>query len=112
MQWHDILGAVLIDFFEGSPYVVETEVDLSLKKQFLDILVVRKGAGEFTRELPDGFAPLAKHNLISFKSHQDTFDWWTVLVLVAYFVDSRKQASMPSLSDRIINPRSPRSLAS
>ena len=32
MQWHDLLGAVLIDFFDGSPYVVETEVDLSLRK--------------------------------------------------------------------------------
>ena len=42
MQWHDVLGAVLIDFFEGSPYVVNTEIDLSLKKQFLDIVVIRK----------------------------------------------------------------------
>lgn len=39
MQWHDILGAVLIDYFAGSPYVVDTEVDLSLRKQYLDIKV-------------------------------------------------------------------------
>ncbi len=93
MQWHDLLGAVLIDFFDGSPYVVQTEVDLSLKKQFLDIVVIRKTEGEFHRPLPDGFAPLANHNLISFKSHQDTFDWWTVLELIAYYVNYRKQAS-------------------
>ena len=79
MQWQDLLGAVLIDFFDGSPFVVNTEVDLSLRKQFLDIVVIRKRNGEFHRPLPDGFAPLANHNLISFKSHQDTFDAWTLM---------------------------------
>jgi hypothetical protein len=93
MQWHDLLGAVLIDFFDGSPYVVETEVDLSLRKQYLDIVVIRKKEGEFHRPLPDGFAPLANHNLISFKSHQDTFDFWTVQELIGYYVNYRKQAS-------------------
>jgi hypothetical protein len=93
MQWHDLLGAVLIDFFDGSPYVVQTEVDLSLKKQYLDIVVIRKKEGEFHRSLPDGLAPLANYNLISFKSHQDTFDFWSVLELIGYYVNYRKQAS-------------------
>ena len=93
MQWHDLLGAVLIDFFDGSPYVVETEVDLSLKKQFLDIVVIRKTPGEFHRPLPDGFAPLADHNLISFKSHQDSFDSWSLLELLGHYVNYRKQKS-------------------
>lgn len=93
MQWHDVLGAVLIDFFEDSPYIVETEIDLSLKKQLLDIVVIRKKEGEFHRQLPDGFGPLANHNLITFKSHQDTFDLWTILELIAYYVNYRKQES-------------------
>ena len=93
MQWHDLLGAVLIDFFEGSPYIVQAEIDLSLKKQLLDIVIIRKGEGELDRPLPDGFAPLANHNLITFKSHQDTFDWWTLLELIAHYVNYRKQAS-------------------
>jgi hypothetical protein len=93
MQWHDLLGAVLIDFFDGSPYVVDTEVDLSLRKQYLDIVVVRKKEGEFNRTLPDGFAPLANHNLISFKSHQDTFDFETLLELISYCVNYAKQTS-------------------
>lgn len=93
MQWHDLLGAVLIDFFDGSPYVVETEVDLSLKKQFLDLVVIRKTQGEFHRPMPDGFAPLADHNLISFKSHQDSFDSWSLLELLGHYVNYRKQKS-------------------
>jgi hypothetical protein len=98
MQWHDLLGAVLIDFFYGSPYEVQTEIDLSLKKQLLDIVIIRKKGGAFDRPLPDGMAPLAAHNLISFKSHQDSFDSWTLLELIAYYVNYRKQAS-PSLDE-------------
>ncbi len=98
MQWHDLLGAVLIDFFQGSAFSVDTEVDLSLKKQFLDILVIRRQTGEFDRPLPDGFGPLADHNLISFKSHQDAFDMWALLELVSYYVCYRKQVnSDPSM---------------
>lgn len=93
MQWHDLLSAVLIDFFDDSPYVVETEMDLSLRKQFLDLVVIRKTAGEFHRTLPDGFAPLANHNLISFKSHQDSFDNWSMLELIGHYVNYRKQTS-------------------
>jgi hypothetical protein len=93
MQWHDLLGAVLIDFFQGSPYEVQTEIDLSLKKQLLDIVIIRKKEGALDRLLPDGLAPLANHNLISFKSHQDTFDSWALLELIAHYVNYRKQAS-------------------
>lgn len=93
MRWHDLLGAVLLDYFADSPFVVETEFDLSLKKQFLDIVVIRKGEGDFDRPLPDGFGPLANHNLVSFKSHQDAFDTWTLQELVGYYVCYRKQVS-------------------
>ena len=119
MQWHDLLGAVLIDFFDDSPFVVDTELDLSLKKQYLDILVIRRKAGEFHRPLPDGFSPLANHNLISFKSHQDTFDCWSLLELIGHYVNYRKQVS-PSLDELLseeqfrlfgITSRFPESLA-
>jgi hypothetical protein len=98
MKWHDLLGAVLMDFFEGTPYDVDTETDLSVRKQLLDIIVVRKTKGELHRELPDGMAPLANHNLISFKSHQDSFDSWAALELVGHYVNYRKQVS-PSNDD-------------
>lgn len=119
MQWHDLLGAVLIDYFAGSAFVVETEVDLSLKKQFLDIVVIRKGEGEFDLPLPDGFGPLANYNLISFKSHQDTFDTWALQELIGYYVCYRKQVSadlsalLPTTDFRLlgISARFPEKLA-
>ena len=110
MQWHDLAG---------SAFVVETEVDLSLRKQFLDILVIRRGEGEFDRPLPDGFGPLANYNLISFKSHRDTFDAWALQELIGYYVCYRKQASadfpalLPATEFRLlgISARFPEKLA-
>jgi uncharacterized protein (DUF433 family) len=93
MKWHELLGAVLMDFFEGTPYKVTTETDLSVRKQLLDVVIIRKTTGELDRELPDGLAPLANHNLISFKSHQDSFDSWAALELVGHYMNYRKQVS-------------------
>jgi hypothetical protein len=36
MNWHRLFGLLLTDFFTASPFIVELEKDLSLKKQLLD----------------------------------------------------------------------------
>ena len=76
MNWHRLFGLVLTDFFTGSPFVVELEKDLSIKKQLLDVVILRKGHGRFTGRLPDGLDDLAIQNVITFKSHQEAFDDW------------------------------------
>lgn len=96
MDWHRLFGLVLTDFFTGSPYVVELEKDLSLKQQFLDVVIVRKQAGDFAGRLPDGLDNLADHNLITFKSHQETLDAYAIKELIGHYVNYRKQVS-PSL---------------
>jgi hypothetical protein len=80
------------DFFHGTAARVEAEVDLSHKHQFLDLIIIRAGA-EPPRRAPDGFEPWAPHNLISFKSYQDTLDDWALQELGAHYVNYRKQAS-------------------
>ena len=74
MNWHRLFGLVLTDFFTGSPFVVELEKDLSIKKQLLDVVILRKDQGKFAGRLPDGLDNLAAHNLITFKSHQEALD--------------------------------------
>jgi hypothetical protein len=64
---HRLFGLSWIDFFQGSPVGVETELDLSLKQQFVDVVLIRKGPGPVPRRLPDGFEELAAHNLVTFK---------------------------------------------
>jgi hypothetical protein len=93
MDWHRLFGLILTDFFTDSPFVVELEKDLSLKKQFLDVIVLRKGPGVFAGRLPDGLEDLANHNLISFKSHQEALDDWALQELTGHYVNYRKQVS-------------------
>ena len=90
-DWHRLFGLVLIDLFINSPFKVELELDLSLRKQLLDVVVVRKDKGKFLGRLPDGLADLAKHNLITYKSLHEPLDGWVLEELIGYFVNYRKQ---------------------
>jgi hypothetical protein len=90
MNWHRLFGLLLTDFFTGSPFVVELEKDLSLQKQLLDIAILRKRPGRFTGRLPDGFDNLATHNLITFKSHREALDDWTLKEMTGHYVNYRK----------------------
>jgi hypothetical protein len=98
--FHRLFGLSLIDFFDGTDITVETEIDLSQKQQFLDLVLIRKGKKPFPRRLPDGFDQLFDHNLVTFKSHQEALDRWAIWELIGHFVNYRKQASS-SLKDLI-----------
>ena len=52
MNWHRHFGLLLTDFFTGSPFVVELEKDLSLKKQLLNVVILRKGQGNSRNRCP------------------------------------------------------------
>src|SRR5947207_13937176 len=91
MNWHRLFGLLLTDFFAGSPFVVELEKDLSMKKQLLDVVILRKGQGRFAGRLPDGLDDLAAHNLITFKSHHEALDDWALMELTGHYVNYRKQ---------------------
>jgi hypothetical protein len=93
MDWHRLFGLILTDFFTETPFVVELEKDLSLKQQYLDVVILRKTADPISIRLPDGFDNLADHNLISFKSHHDAFDAWAMKELMGHYVNYRKQVS-------------------
>ncbi|MBI1928732.1 hypothetical protein HYR99_31365 [Candidatus Poribacteria bacterium] len=98
IRWHRLFGLALTDLFTDSPFRVELEKDLSLKQQLLDVVIIRKGEGQFQETLPDGLENLAEHNLLSYKSMQEAFDEWTVDELIGHYVNYRKQAS-PSLNE-------------
>jgi hypothetical protein len=80
------------------PVTVELEKDLSLKQQLLDAAVIRTGPEPLPCRLPDGFDPLAPHNLVTFKSLQEALDGWTLNEQVGHFVNYRKQVS-PSMQE-------------
>jgi hypothetical protein len=95
---HRLFGLSWIDFFQGTDFGVETEMDLSLKQQFVDVVLIRRGPGPIPRPLPDGFEDLAAHNLVTFKSHQEALTGWALCELIGHYANYRKQSS-PSMQD-------------
>ena len=99
MKWHRLFGLALTDFFSDSSYTVEVEKDLSLKQQYLDVIVIRKSEESLPEdEIPDGFENLKAHNLITYKSYHEPLDAWALDELTGHYVNYRKQIS-PSLSE-------------
>jgi hypothetical protein len=92
-DWHRLFGLLLTDFFSGSPFTVEVERDLSQQQQFFDVAIVRRGHGRFTGRLPDGMEDLGEHNLVTFKSHREALDSWTMRELIGHLVAYRKLVS-------------------
>ncbi len=97
-DWHRLFGLLLMDFFTGSPFLVEVERDLSVQQQLLDVVIVRRGRGRFVGRLPDGLEGLWPHNLMTFKSHHEALDGWAMKELVGADVAYRKLVS-PSPSE-------------
>jgi hypothetical protein len=86
-QYHRIFGLSWLDFLEGTGVEVRTELDLAIKSQVLDIVIIRRNNLAIPRQLPDGFETLATHNLITFKSFQQSLDLWTLHELVGHYVN-------------------------
>ena len=103
-DWHRLFGLLLTDFFSGSPFVIEVERDLSVQQQLLDVVIVRRGRGRFAGRLPDGMEGLRPHNLMTFKSHHEALDGWTLKELTGADVAYRKLVS-PSPSELLPDDR-------
>jgi hypothetical protein len=93
IPWHRIFGMALTQYFAGTAWQVDVEVDLSLQQQRLDVAILRrKGAGTAPR-WPDGFGTPADYNLLTFKALQDPLTPWALKELAAHSVNYRKQMS-------------------
>jgi len=100
INWHRIFGAVLFDLFDGSSYTVELEKELSLKQQFLDVVIVQQTQADIIlpKNLPDGLDNLREHNLLTFKSHQESLNREAIFKLYGHFVNYCKQAADQNLT--------------
>ena len=93
IQWHRLFGLSLMDYFEDTAYDVEVEKDLSIKQQFLDVVVVEKRRSERVREIQepcDGLEGLRRFNLMTFKSLHESLDIWAMEELMGHYVNFRK----------------------
>lgn len=93
INWHRLFGLILIHFFKNSPFEVKLEEDLSLKQQFLDVLIIRKKRKKFDQKSPDGLELMSDYNLFSYKSMQEPLNCWSIKELIGHYVNFRKQIS-------------------
>lgn len=96
IDWHRIFGLALKKDFQDKPFEIKTEIDLSIKQQYLDVIILRQKKTGYVGSLPDGLDNLAQRNLISYKSLRESLDDWTLDELVGHYVNYRKQVSPKS----------------
>ena len=66
------------------------------------MLLIRKEAEVLSCRLPDGFADLARFNLVTFKSAAQKLSLWTLHELVGHYVNLRKQVSPGMDQDELL----------
>ena len=101
LEWHRLLGMFLTAHFQNSPYSVEIEKDLALKRQVLDVILIERDQTIPFDRYPDGLENMAQYNLISYKSLSESFDLWSFQELHGHYVNCRKQVS-PAMN-KLIN---------
>ena len=91
VNWHRLFGLMLMDYLTNRGFDVELEKDLSQKRQLLDVVIVERRCGEADISgICDGFDNLSRHNLLSYKSKQETLDSWAIEELIGHYVNYRK----------------------
>jgi hypothetical protein len=57
------------------------------------VIIIEQTEEQTLLEVPDGLENLNKHNLLTYKSHQESLDSWALDELVGHYVNYRKQES-------------------
>jgi hypothetical protein len=114
INWHRLFGLALEDYFTGTRYSVEMEKDVARKRQVLDIVIIR-GTGEALVDPCDGLEDLKPHNLLTYKSGQESLDAWAIEELIGHYVNYRKAFASREPADQFglyaVTTRCPRALA-
>jgi hypothetical protein len=116
INWHRLFGLALMDYFTGTGYRVEVEQDLALRRQLLDVVVIR--TRERAPPLPDpcdGLEDLRAHNLLTYKSLHEPLNGWAIEELMGHYVNYRKalapEAQAEAFGLYAVCTRRPRALA-
>ena len=93
-QWHRLLALVMKPLFEMLGYETKAEVDLSQKKQLIDILVLKKDKeidwSLLPKEFWEAFDNLKDYNLITFKTYSESLNQGAIEELYGHFTNYLK----------------------
>jgi len=93
IKWHELMGLGLIDMFTDSNFKVKTEQDMSVKPQYVDVLIISKSTGKPVEKLPDGFEFLTDYNILTYKSLNESLNQWAIVEILGHYVSYRKIVS-------------------
>ena len=93
IKWHDLIGLALTDLFKGSNFEVKTEENMSVKPQYVDVLIISKSSGKPLDKLPDGFEFLVDYNILTYKSLDQIMTQWAIVEVLGHYVSYRKIVS-------------------
>ena len=96
-DWHRLFGIAVTLHFKEYPLHIELEKEMAIKRQILDVLIMKKGDGPLPKRMPDGLEDLAQYNLLTYKSLREPLDDWVLQELTGHYVNYRKVVS-PSMS--------------
>ena len=107
ISWHRLWGLMISPLFEKLGCETQIEVDLSTKKQLLDVVVIKK-KGELSwdavdQSLYEGFENLNTWNLLSFKSFNEVFNRQALEELYGHLANFRKIKKIKDSADSQIN---------
>lgn len=104
-NWHRLWGLMVAPLFEKLGCEVTVELDLSVKVQRLDMVVVtREDPVCFDGVNPDyyeGFEDLNEHNLISFKSFNESFNRTAIEEFYGHFTNYKKMKNLEDQGRKI-----------
>jgi hypothetical protein len=118
IYWHRLFGLLLTDYFANRGFQVVLEKDLSLKRQYLDVVILEHEDGSANLSgICDGFDNLSRHNLLTYKSKRQSLNASALEELIGHYVNYRKILSREGVkSDDIrlyaVSTRYPRDLLS
>ena len=95
-DWHRLFGIAVTLHFKEYPLYIELEKEMAIKRQILDVLIMKKGDGALPERMPDGLEDLAQYNLLTYKSLREPLDDWVLQELTGHYVNYRKVIS-PSM---------------
>jgi len=93
IKWHELMGLGLTDLFTDSNFKVKTEQDMSVKTQYVDVLIISKSTGKPVEKLPDGFEFLTDYNVLTYKSLNESLNQWAIVEILGHYVSYRKIVS-------------------
>jgi hypothetical protein len=106
-NWHRLWGLMVTPLFEKLDCEVTVELDLSVKVQRLDMVVVTQKEPKpisFYDVNPDyyqGFETLNEHNLISFKSFNESFNMTAIEEFYGHFTNYKKMRNLEDTPEKI-----------